>query len=121
MLFTSKFKPVTYIFTDDVPALKSVWFLGENFLKDAFLTFRAMNTKEAQSSQSSLYLYQNYNITPWHAPMWSNTKAFLVRVLNALIEGLNEETHLPQYILVILDKDLISSAELYDYGISSTI
>ena len=109
------------VFSDDVTAIKSVWLLGENFLKEAFQSFRAMNTRKAHEEHTAPYLFQHYNVLPWHPPQWSQTLAFLAKVLNSLINGLNSETYLPRYLLIILDKDLVASTELYDFGISRAL
>ena len=46
----------------------------------------------------------------------------MARVLNELIRELNKlPFQLPRYIIIILDKDLIANADLYDYGVSRTI
>ena len=64
----------------------------------------------------------NHNIEPLHADTWSNIRSFLARVYNQLVKALNTELYvLPRYILIILDKDLISNAELFDFGVSHTI
>ena len=43
---------------------------------------------------------------------------FLADVYNALVEALNNESnvHLPRYLLIILDSDLIQAANVYDFG-----
>ena len=55
-------------------------------------------------------------------PQWSNIRSFLARVFNRLVKQLNEEPFiLPRYIIITLDKDLIQSADLFDYGVSRII
>ena len=47
----------------------------------------------------------------------------LTRVNNALIDELNNEEHnyhLPKFIIITLDKDVIESAKVFDYGVSRT-
>ena len=44
-------------------------------------------------------------------------------MVNALAEGLNDNQHphLPKYLLIIPDKDLITAADIYDYGVTKTL
>ena len=45
----------------------------------------------------------------------------MARVVNATIEGLNSKEHLPKYVLVLLDKDLIENLNYFEYGISELL
>ena len=56
------------VIPDDIAAIKSVWLLGQNFLKAAFQSFCVMNTRKAQEEHTSPFLFQHYNILPWHPP-----------------------------------------------------
>ena len=64
----------------------------------------------------------NYNLRLLYAEQWSNIRPFLARVFNQLIKVLNMPPFmLPRYILIMLDKDLITSAELFNYGVLQTM
>ena len=60
---------------------------------------------------------------PFHAGVNPQVRSFLARVTNVFAKGLNEQIppHLPQYMLMILDKDLVVNLGMYDYGISRAI
>ena len=45
----------------------------------------------------------------------------LLRINNAFIEGLNHRDHLPTYVLIILDRDLIDMINRFDYGITTEL
>ena len=101
----------------DISALKSVWLLGNEFLRNMEPSFWA-----AKQASSSLYLTDNYNTKILYAEQWSNIRPFLAWVFNQLIKVLNEPPYiLPRYILIMLDRDLITIAELFDYGVLHTI
>ena len=64
----------------------------------------------------------NYNTKALYAAKLINMNAFLARILNAFIDELNDphKHHLPRYVLIMLDKDLIYNAKVYDFGVSRT-
>ena len=103
----------------NIEALKSVWLLGEEFLRDMMYTFKAMRAQAINDHKDLPYLLKNYNVVAQNPERWSNIRSFLAKVLNGLVKALNQSPFiLPRYILVVLDKDLIANADLYDYGVS---
>ena len=38
----------------------------------------------------------------------------LARIVNTLLEGLNSRDHLPRFIVVVLDKDIIEETNVYE-------
>ena len=69
------------------------------------------------------YLHANYNISAYYAPKQGLIRSFLARIINALITGINDAVpqHLPRYILIMLDADLIREAKVFDFGVSRMI
>ena len=69
------------------------------------------------------YTAENYNVIPLYAHQLKNMDNFLARVINSFVEKLNDnlDYHLPRYLVVMLDKDLIEAAKVYDYGVSRTL
>ena len=67
--------------------------------------------------------YANYNLEA----MYSNQGLvchFLAWIVNALAKIFNDKDnnfHLPRYILIVLDKDLIQNAELADFEFTRTL
>ena len=116
------FHSISCIFPAYIPAQKKAWLLGDEFLRIAFDEYGCLHRKAIQDRQPHPYLFANYNIKELHAPNPSNIRAFLARVFNALVRGLNHklEPLLPRYILIMLDIDLIQHAEVFDYGVSRT-
>ena len=53
------------------------------------------------------YLMNNYNVIPRFAGSNTVGKSLLATTLNEIIQGINEADHLPRYIIIMLDKDLI--------------
>ena len=61
------------------------------------------------------YLFTQFNVLSFY-PNTSGNAVILSRVLNALVYTINEYHHLPKHILIMLDKDLITNAKMFDYG-----
>ena len=103
-----------------MPALQKVWFIGDEFLRELFVTDRAMRTQATQQQKMSPYLYDYYNIECYYTNPLSSNRSILARILNALIAGLNKNEHLPRYIVMMMDKDVVSASKIYDYGAVET-
>ena len=112
----------TFTIAENIEALKAVWFPGDDFMKDLMNTFRAVKTQVKTSNTDLPYLHDNYNIVWLDTPKWSNIRSFLATVFNRLVKELNTKPYyLPHYLVIVLNKDLIQSAELFNYGVSRTI
>ena len=71
-------------------------------------------------------MYNNFNISAWHIQLNSHSLKIpaIARIQNALIAALNEYPHLPKYIIVIPDKDILQLIEQevdIDNGIKKAI
>ena len=71
--------------------------------------------------RNQMYIRDYFEIDALLPPKLSNVKSFLARILNRLTDKINEVKFLPKYLVVFLDKDLITEINVYDYGIASTI
>ena len=108
-----------FLIADDIKALKSTWIIGEQFVKDLDQSLTSININSEQpNGMKKLYLTQNYNVLTYHSTRMSKPDPFLARVHNSLVDALNKDNYLPRYIIIILDKDLIVNADLYNYGVS---
>ena len=49
----------------------------------------------------------------------SPNEEFLAQIYNALVSALNDDdnVHLPRYLIIVLDYDLIQAANVYDFGV----
>ena len=91
-------------------------------MRDMMYTFKAIRAQAINDHKDLPYLFKNYNVVAQNPERWSNIRSFLAKVLNGLVKALNQSPFvLPRYILVMLDKDLITNADLYDYGVSRTL
>ena len=109
------------VITANVPALKDTLIIGDNFLYENFRTLQAINTHARQNHCIQPHLYCYYNVEArFSAPMSLNW-SFLSHITNCFIAALNEKHHLPRYVLIVIDKDWLSSSKILEYGMSRAI
>ena len=78
------------------------------------------DTRHLQTQRPKPFMHAYYNVRFFHPKRWNSNDSALARIYNGLAEELNEYPHLPKYILIIPDKDIVSDTKVFDYGISST-
>ena len=66
-----------------------------------------------KAERHSLYMIDYFNIRVYEKALSTGVPA-VMRVLNVLIEATNEGRKLPQYLLVILDSDIVSDLQTED-------
>ena len=110
-------------FAANIPALKDIWIVGDQFLRDTFDALQMMrnNTVTNIDPKTQLYIYAYYNVV-LHFPGVSNrVKSLMARIINAMIKGLNSKEKLPKYLVVFIDKDLIEALDYFEYGITEAL
>ena len=106
-----------HLVSDNIEAVYDVWFVGDQFLQDIYSTFQAMINRATLDKRAwQPYLLEYYNPKGYFftSKGWLNSSTS--RVLNKLIEALNENSRLPKMIIFIIDKDFITDVKNYDYG-----
>ena len=96
-----------------------MWFIGEKFLWETVMSFKVMRCEAIVQQKHSPYLFTQFNVDSFYPNPLCNT-LILARVLNALACALKESHHLPKYVIIILDKNLVHSAGVFDYGAENT-
>ena len=107
--------------------MHATWVLGGEFLDNSCDTFKNMESQAKEDGKRPPYLFDNYNMEFLVPEFDENVPAkdpnetddeYLGDVYNALVAALNDEAniHLPRYLILILDADLIQAANIYDYG-----
>ena len=107
--------------SEEIPALKDVWIVGDGFIYDTFSTFQSAKIEARIDKTKPPYLHDYYNVKFLMYPPLSNVKSTEARFVNSLIEGLNEKLTLPKYIIIILEKDFLEGVlpRLYDHGLKT--
>ena len=75
-----------------------------------------LKTQNKLRKNKDLYLQSDYNISAYFTNPENPLKPTITRILNALIKALNDTDHLPKYILVICDKDILETMDTSRYN-----
>ena len=108
-----------YLIADDVQAYHDIWIIGDSFVKDSSCMLKAMKASSRLSTNQVLanklrqqivapkyFMHQNYNIRAYYP---GSGISGANRIISPLIEALNANQRLPQYIILAPDKDLIAN------------
>ena len=107
----------SHVFTETPSAVFDVWLVGDRFLREIWATLLSTKSQAAMQKKSKPYLFEYYNLQPFYPGVGNMTRSILTRILNKLIEALNENRdHLPKYIIIALDKDLIEEVKFGGFG-----
>ena len=103
------------VFPDDIPAISDVWILGDRFLDEIKNTFLEIVHAASKNKRLPMpYIQEYYNVKFLCDPLNAANNS-TGRILNALLSGINEKNaHLPKYLLVVMDKDIIADIDATD-------
>ena len=74
------------------------------------------NSSAVPDRKSRPFLYKMFNFEMFFTEPLNPIRPVISRIYNALIKALNKHEHLPRYVFVMPDKDIIASINNYDYG-----
>ena len=95
-----------------------LWFVGDAFLRDTFPTMQSMKTSASMLQRQLPFVYERFNVFYFFLAKNSFIQNILVKLHNAVVEGLNRREHLPKYIIFMPDEDFLLSLNHYVFGIS---
>ena len=96
-------------FADNIPATHDLWILGDNFLREIFRSFEAMRTRgKKEKEEIPPYMEDYYNVKEFYKPVLAGEKYTMGRIINKLIEAINNRKRLPKTLIVVTDKDLVT-------------
>ena len=100
-------------FVDDVNGIRKLWLVGDNFMVSSF------HTSFLRNVEASLYLRSEFQIEPFCSSRFNdNNKNLLSRIQVTLANAITKEKLLPQYIVMVLDDDLIQHLDFRNVGVS---
>ena len=110
----------------EVKALNNLWLVGDKFLYTVYDQLQSLRTEALVSHAKVPYVYDHYNPSQWHLNPMAHTEPAIARIYNSLVKALNDERDLgypplPKYVVIIPDKDIVESVNIWDYGVSSSI
>ena len=107
---------IVFSFPESVEAKFDCWFLGDKFLKTTHNAMQiAINAMMQNKKLPQMYLHEFYNTKPLCNP--DRHGNLLARIVNSLLEECNTTHHLPRFLVVMIDKDLITDLDVYDRDI----
>ena len=82
-----------------------------------------MRSEAIIQGQETPYLYSQYDVSPWFVNPLSSVGPVITCIFNALVEALNENKKqpLPKYIIVMPNKDILASLNVWNYGVKAAI
>ena len=98
--------------------MKDVWLVGDHSLRCLIGTFWAMEREAIASKKCKPYCFEFYNVED---SFYINTTAItstIARILNSMINILNKFEHLPRFLVMILDRDIVDAVKMKNYGFS---
>ena len=98
-----------------------MWMVGDVFLVDTYDSLVNMKTTAKIKNATPPYLHEMYNVTGAFTNPLSPIQPTIARMFNALVGALNDTHHLPKYIVVIPDMDILSTIDYYDHGVKELI
>ena len=99
-----------------VEAFTDVWFIGDEFLKEAKASLKSIQLSSKHKKMVPLFIVEMFNI-PNYNSNWGSRG--LVKFLNPLIDALNEHPRLPKYIIIIPDRDFMKCIKEGEQNCSS--
>ena len=110
-----------FIFTDNIKAIFDTWIIGDDFLQDLSSSYDAIRSAAAGNPDKNMYLLKYYNVKLLYKLMSAGVHCVIARIINSLIDGFNMNDHLPRFIVVIIDHDIIKDVDVFDRNAHKTI
>ena len=105
-------------------AIYDAKFAGDQCLSKSFTSFDAITRqirrkiKEGKSQIRPQYLEQYYNVKGFYPESSKIHDTASDRILNAVVDALNGDDHLPRFLVVVVDKDILNyDIKEFDYGL----
>ena len=83
-------------------------------LREVYPAFNAICKEAKISRRTQPYINEEFNVHGLYTTALSNIRSVPARFINLVIEAINKFMHLPKYVIVILDWDLVDYAGLDD-------
>ena len=97
------------------PACSDIWLVGDGFLNDIFGAYQTLEYQAFRNKKlTQFYMSDYYNVR--HFCNRTATGASSSNATARIIEAINSGNILPKMLLVMMDKDLIESINLFDFG-----
>ena len=92
--------------SDLVEAYHDIWFVGDNFLKEMQGALFALCNKAVKDRKDIPYIFKYFNVSAHYSN--KGLRNGINRMLDPLVDAMNEYKRLPKYIVMVPDKDLLT-------------
>ena len=107
------------LFADGVRSFFNLWIIGDRFLSRNINSLQiTMNEARENPKLPQPYIQEYYNVKPYFQTSRDRVPA---RILNSLVDVINERQRLLRFLLVILDKDLLHDMNVCEEDIVKSI
>ena len=101
-------KHYSFIIPAPVVALKDCWIVGDLFVSQIFQELPAKYSANRLAKLPPLYIYGNYTVKAYSTNPLTVKYGAIVRLVNALINGINANKYLPRIIIIAPDWDIVN-------------
>ena len=109
------------VVADNAQAIFNVWFVGDQFIKDVHNTYKAIIDQTSSKSTTKKtdpppYTQEQFNVRMYYKQFTSGVRYAATRMINSLLDALNEQDRLPKYLVIVPDKDLLYDIDVFEFG-----
>ena len=102
-------------------AVKDIRLVGVQSLRDVLGTYPAMAREAKSTKKANPYCFDFYNVETFFYLSTAAIRSVAARILNSLINALNDTEILPHFIVIFPDKDLVYPIKFDEYGLGEII
>ena len=92
-------------------------------MRESFDSFKAIvrQSKCHENPTAKPYLEEYYNVKGYYPTVSDLKTSATSRIYNMVVDALNDDDHLPRFLVITLDKDVISDIKTFDYGLTKDL
>ena len=83
-----------------------MWIIGNHFVKETINALYGLRNKAAANNNDAPYIFQRFNVKDFFA---GTGYSGINRMIHPLVKALNENHHLPQYKIMLPDRDILTA------------
>ena len=106
---------------DNLRAVKDVWILGDQFLREIYSALPAMHRESTITRHDMVNCCNFYNVDGLFYYNTQSVTSSFTRIVNSLIITLNKLNTLPRMVMIVPDKDLINHINFSSSGTTQIV
>ena len=112
---------IIILFADNIEAVRNLWLLGDDFLREMYYSLRAMKQTEhtgnkCREQRWELYIHRQYNMKEFDRTKDFARDNILARMVNASIQAVNKNPILPRLLIIIPNDGIIKLFKHTGFG-----